>query len=546
MREIAAADTSKELLFQVVKPKDGEDSSGSGASKEKALLKEFSSLMDKIAASIYSGNVGELPELNTQLNTSSAPKLPIQEPHQSTTEVKLSAADKDKDKSVDSPKASESEVGPNSPIPTDSIEVKDSSVSKTEQATKDTSPADYIAPGSSQLAQESKDSTSERPQESQMAVTAPDELKVEVQAALELGRTAAPVASKPEQISALVDAKPELVTAQPFDPAPVFVQEAADGSTQEQPVKPDLKQSAQDLQTKSAEVTQAGTAPAPLDGQLSTEANTKEIMAEGIATQPTLSPESYPTSQERMLREMVTKIMIANQQSQLTQAALTTPSEQTRDLYLSQLVIKNAIDISTVGSIDTKQVTGARAANSSVQAFDPNSSAFRPFESNARTEAPRTVRPLPKVFESKTMEKVESALKEAAKSRDGKTISLRLDPPNLGSLKVDVTLREQTLHARIVADSSQVAMLLKERSHELQSILRKLGIDVDKVTVSIMNDDFGQLEADSNYGSGNSAGNGTGSQNSDSGAGHRDVFMANVPKSVMIEGSNSLKDHWVA
>lgn len=86
------------------------------------------------------------------------------------------------------------------------------------------------------------------------------------------------------------------------------------------------------------------------------------------------------------------------------------------------------------------------------------------------------------------LERVEASLKEAARSRDGKTISLRLDPAQLGRVKVDVTLRDGALHARLSPENQQVFVALREHSQELQSILRKLGLNVDTVTVTVSSD----------------------------------------------------------
>lgn len=90
-----------------------------------------------------------------------------------------------------------------------------------------------------------------------------------------------------------------------------------------------------------------------------------------------------------------------------------------------------------------------------------------------------------KAAEARTMEKVENALKEVSRSKDGKTISVRLEPSNLGEVKVDVSLRDGNLHARLSADTAQVASMLKEKTHEIVSMLRKLGLHVDKVSVAV-------------------------------------------------------------
>ena len=83
------------------------------------------------------------------------------------------------------------------------------------------------------------------------------------------------------------------------------------------------------------------------------------------------------------------------------------------------------------------------------------------------------------------MERVETTLKEVAKAKEGKTISIRLDPPSLGSVRIDITRTDTGLHARLLADNPQISHLLRERAHQLQTTLRKLGLDVQDVYVSV-------------------------------------------------------------
>lgn len=106
-------------------------------------------------------------------------------------------------------------------------------------------------------------------------------------------------------------------------------------------------------------------------------------------------------------------------------------------------------------------------------------------KANAQKDEAESSKALPRALQLRTMEKVESALKEVSKSKDGKTISVRLDPPSLGSVKVDISLRDGSLHARIVAESPQVNALLREKAHELQNLLRKTGLDLERVSVSV-------------------------------------------------------------
>jgi flagellar hook-length control protein FliK len=97
---------------------------------------------------------------------------------------------------------------------------------------------------------------------------------------------------------------------------------------------------------------------------------------------------------------------------------------------------------------------------------------------------------------ARMMERVEGALKEAAKARDGKSISLRLDPADFGRVKVDVTLREGALHARVTPENQQVMVALRENAHELHGALRKLGLDVSSITVTVSSEK-GQEDAGS-------------------------------------------------
>jgi flagellar hook-length control protein FliK len=111
-------------------------------------------------------------------------------------------------------------------------------------------------------------------------------------------------------------------------------------------------------------------------------------------------------------------------------------------------------------------------------------------KSTQSEQASRSSKTLTRPQTAKMLERVEATLKEAARSRDGRTISLHLEPVNLGKVKVDVSLREGVLHARIAPENQQVMTALREHAHELQSSLRKLGLDVESVSVSVTSDSF--------------------------------------------------------
>ena len=149
---------------------------------------------------------------------------------------------------------------------------------------------------------------------------------------------------------------------------------------------------------------------------------------------------------------------------------------------------------------------------------------------------------MPPALRQRTLEKVEDALKEVAKSKDGKTVSIRLDPPNLGSVKIDVSIRDGGLHARVRADTPQVTAMLREHGHELQQTLRKLGIDVAEVTVSIPSS-----ESDSRAETGGFDRGGSERRETSQGSpGHESDTLGDETTPAILEVVQGLLDHWVA
>jgi Flagellar hook-length control protein FliK len=91
-------------------------------------------------------------------------------------------------------------------------------------------------------------------------------------------------------------------------------------------------------------------------------------------------------------------------------------------------------------------------------------------------------------YEAKTLRKVEQALKDAV-WKNGKLVELRLDPPELGTIKLRVQIKDGGLHTTLRAESQEVTNLLRDKAYELQGLLRGLGLDFEKVTVSVYSDE---------------------------------------------------------
>jgi flagellar hook-length control protein FliK len=162
----------------------------------------------------------------------------------------------------------------------------------------------------------------------------------------------------------------------------------------------------------------------------------------------------------------------------------------------------------------------------------------------------KPVKPMTKVQVHRMLERVETALKEAARSRDGKTIRFRVEPFDLGEVKIDVSLREGLLHARLKAENQQVTSVLRDRAHELQGALRKLGLEVDSVTVTVSD----EAEVDLGTGQQGSAGGKTFQEERNNMPGEMAQVVENTIGNELAQVSSAdplritdaILDHWVA
>lgn len=275
-----------------------------------------------------------------------------------------------------------------------------------------------------------------------------------------------------------------------------------------------------------------------------------------VAAQPSIESPAAPVADsapaETHLHEALSQGLAAFEPAEIApknqaQANPTIP-------VLAQLLRQTAIqDMMLSAPLAGQQIAGAANAeyaarstqvqNTALNTNLINASGAVSASRGASSSEARAQRSLPPALATRTFERVEQTLKEVARSKDGKSISLHLNPSELGQVKVDVTLREGTLHARLAAENPQVAQLLRDRAQELQVMLRKLGLNVDKITVAVHSDgqSFSQLEQ-----------NLTGQErqrHSDSGKSPNasELGSGSVPlgdRSITIAGS--VLDHWVA
>ncbi len=92
---------------------------------------------------------------------------------------------------------------------------------------------------------------------------------------------------------------------------------------------------------------------------------------------------------------------------------------------------------------------------------------------------------LPAKDQAKVVEQVKELLQKAIQNRDSNTITVRVNPPELGMMTVKVTQRESQLYARIIPESQEVEQVLRNKVAEVTNVLSAAGLKPDQVHVSI-------------------------------------------------------------
>ncbi|NMC63933.1 MAG: hypothetical protein GYA55_12290 [SAR324 cluster bacterium] len=192
-----------------------------------------------------------------------------------------------------------------------------------------------------------------------------------------------------------------------------------------------------------------------------------------------------------------------------------------------------------------KEVGAILGLNNGSSANNSTLSAFANSQKSSEMQNAKRPETITRATQTRAIERIEDALREIARSKDGKTISLRLDPPSLGSVKIDVTYKEGTLTAKLVADSQQVNQLIRDKAFDLQAVIRKLCLPVEKVIVQV-----GQEQQAQQQTFGGSSFSSESRSANDGKQSNQEKLMNLFPElqeaAITVEKRLTLDDHWVA
>ncbi len=99
--------------------------------------------------------------------------------------------------------------------------------------------------------------------------------------------------------------------------------------------------------------------------------------------------------------------------------------------------------------------------------------------------------------------RIGSNLMQAANG--GKVMRMRLEPPELGILQIEVTSREGTVTARLDVDNARASRALHDNLPQLHAMLNRTNTPVDRIEINVLGSQSG-LEGQSNHSSNFSSG----------------------------------------
>ncbi len=161
------------------------------------------------------------------------------------------------------------------------------------------------------------------------------------------------------------------------------------------------------------------------------------------------------------------------------------PLKQSLENNVSRVPETSIVDklSEAVGQVSIGESSDAAQTQKGVQ-IDPLSSlTSTTARSSAETPAAVQARPVLDITRSDMSQKLSSFIQQASES--GKAMRIRLDPPELGSLQIEVGRVNGQIIARIEVDNPQARALVFEQLQLLRDSLQQQGLRVDRLEVEL-------------------------------------------------------------
>ncbi len=142
-------------------------------------------------------------------------------------------------------------------------------------------------------------------------------------------------------------------------------------------------------------------------------------------------------------------------------------------------IIQNAVE-SVLNRQDGKTLDTNSRTNSSLGTESINTSK----KGNLKTFSLTKAKTHSSSLQDKIIERIQSMLKNAKSTKNGTSMVVRLDPPQLGKVTVKLTQRSDQLFAKIIPESKDVERTLKSRSADIVNSLVSSGFKVENINLS--------------------------------------------------------------
>jgi len=97
------------------------------------------------------------------------------------------------------------------------------------------------------------------------------------------------------------------------------------------------------------------------------------------------------------------------------------------------------------------------------------------------------------VYEDEIINQFSQRIQIASKQMDSR-INLKLHPADLGELKIDISLKEGSIRANVVAQSQHTLEILEKNIPKLKTILENQGFTVDEISVTNESESVGEFD----------------------------------------------------
>ena len=268
-------------------------------------------------------------------------------------------------------------------------------------------------------------------------------------------------------------AEAKAMEALPADPARAFSADPAQGT---EPVPVEAPAAAQDGARNAPPLTEARPSSEAPAGEPGVGPSTELPEAEPPLTRPV---SGMPEEPARQAAAPQTGSEAPEPQPEQPVASPRTVKTETRDGL-------NEPDTPRIENGNATEHAASEIASEEPMAAEP----IREAAPTQRAEAPAAAPPQPGPASVEPENVMSQIVRGAAlRIQDGQTsMSLRLEPPSLGTVRLDLTMERDVIHVRIQVETEAVQQIVGARLPELREALAREGLDVQDVAFTLDED----------------------------------------------------------